>query len=565
MGHPGVDVVLIHPPSIYDFRKKQTKPGPISDVIPSTPVFEMYPIGFVSMLSRLIKDGFTARIVNIAVLMLSSNSFDVEKYLKNLESTLYGVDFHWLPHVHGAYHITQLIKRYHPNSKIVLGGFSATYFADQIMKEWNWVDYVLLGDFQEKPISQLSDAIQRNREVEDIPGLVYRDESGIIKRNTIQNSEEGMKNVFLDYKTLAKNTIKYHDVRGHLPYYSWLDNPQGFTLIEHGCSFNCGFCGGSFYAYNKRYGSFSPVYRDPDRVATEIELVAETIGSPVFIAGDLSLAGYKYYTSLFRSIRERGIDIPLLTEYFTPPKAEYLNYLSKNFSDYTAEISPESSNEDIRRVTGKFYSNSALEKSIYLANKLGFKRFDVYFTIGLPKQRREDIMADVRYATEIMEHYSTKPMKVQAFISPLSPFLDPGSLFFEFPERFGYRILFKDLQGFYEALDTGESWEDYLNYETNNLTRNDIKEMTYLTEIKLIDASRKAGFIDQKLSDHLLKNINDYLSGKPYAKNTTSDSHLAYISKQIEWSNKHRLTRLSFLIYLYHQYDRFVRGAGKRR
>ena len=42
------DLILLHPPSAYDFRRKTMLYGPISDVIPSSPIFEMYPIGFTS-------------------------------------------------------------------------------------------------------------------------------------------------------------------------------------------------------------------------------------------------------------------------------------------------------------------------------------------------------------------------------------------------------------------------------------------------------------------------------------------------------------------------------------
>jgi len=43
------DVVFIHPPSVFDFRDRTIFYGPISDVIPSSPVFEMYPVGFLTM------------------------------------------------------------------------------------------------------------------------------------------------------------------------------------------------------------------------------------------------------------------------------------------------------------------------------------------------------------------------------------------------------------------------------------------------------------------------------------------------------------------------------------
>jgi len=40
------DLTFLHAPSLYDFRKRATLWGPISDVVPSTPVYDMYPIGF---------------------------------------------------------------------------------------------------------------------------------------------------------------------------------------------------------------------------------------------------------------------------------------------------------------------------------------------------------------------------------------------------------------------------------------------------------------------------------------------------------------------------------------
>ena len=142
------DIALIHPPSIYDFRKRDLKAGPISDVVPSTPVFEMYPMGFLSLLSYLIPKGYNARISNVASMMVMSDKFDAVKYLRSFETEVYGIDLHWLPHVHGAINIARIIKELNPESKIVLGGFSASYFSNGIMKEYPEIDYVLKGDFQ---------------------------------------------------------------------------------------------------------------------------------------------------------------------------------------------------------------------------------------------------------------------------------------------------------------------------------------------------------------------------------------------------------------------------------
>ena len=47
------DLILLHAPSVYDFRKKTILYGPVSDLIPPSPVFEMYPIGLTSIAEYL--------------------------------------------------------------------------------------------------------------------------------------------------------------------------------------------------------------------------------------------------------------------------------------------------------------------------------------------------------------------------------------------------------------------------------------------------------------------------------------------------------------------------------
>jgi hypothetical protein len=73
------DLVLLHPPTVYDFRKEMLFTGPISDVVPSSPVFEMYPVGLTSIGDYLERYGLKVKIVNIANRMLLNPNFDVEK------------------------------------------------------------------------------------------------------------------------------------------------------------------------------------------------------------------------------------------------------------------------------------------------------------------------------------------------------------------------------------------------------------------------------------------------------------------------------------------------------
>ena len=81
------DLILLHAPSIYDFRKKTILYGPVSDLIPPSYVFEMYPIGLTSIAEYLGRAGYQVRIVNLAVRMLQGQQIRRRSIYKAPRST----------------------------------------------------------------------------------------------------------------------------------------------------------------------------------------------------------------------------------------------------------------------------------------------------------------------------------------------------------------------------------------------------------------------------------------------------------------------------------------------
>jgi len=102
--------------------------GPISDLIPSSPVFEMYPVGFATIASYLEERGYQVRIINLALRMMEDREFDVPAFLAKLKPRLFGIDLHWLPHAHGSLELAKILKELHPEIPVVFGGLSASYF-----------------------------------------------------------------------------------------------------------------------------------------------------------------------------------------------------------------------------------------------------------------------------------------------------------------------------------------------------------------------------------------------------------------------------------------------------
>ena len=117
------DLILLHAPAVFDFRKRPTLFGPISDIIPSTPIFEMYPLGFLTMTNYLRQYGFTVRTANLAFRMLNDPQFDPEKSIRSMHPRAFGIDLHWLVHAQGSLEIARLVKKHHPHIPVIFGGF----------------------------------------------------------------------------------------------------------------------------------------------------------------------------------------------------------------------------------------------------------------------------------------------------------------------------------------------------------------------------------------------------------------------------------------------------------
>jgi hypothetical protein len=69
--------------------------------------------------------------------------------------------------------------------------------------------------------------------------------------------------------------------------------------------------------------------------------------------------------------------------------------------------------------------------------------------------------------------------RLSAFLTPMGPFIDPGSGGFEEAETRGYRIRAHTLAEHRELLDEQRDWESFLNYSTDAMSRAEIVDATY--------------------------------------------------------------------------------------
>jgi len=469
--------------------------GPISDVIPSTPLFDMYPLGFVSLSSYLTRRNLKVRIINLAVKMLSSPDYDPEQEIKSLKTLAFGIDLHWLPHSQGGLEVAKLIKKFHPEVPVIFGGLSATYFHKELIL-YPEVDFVIRGDSTEEPLYRLIQALKQKGELSSIPNLTYKDKKGKVRINPFSFIPENLDGDGLNYSHLIRALLRDKDLLGYFPFYDWGRYPITAIFTCKGCTQNCSSCGGSSFAYSNFCSREKPAFRDPELVVKDMKKIAFFFKGPIFLLGDLFQPGESYAYKILSLLEKTKIKNQVVIEFFNIPPEKFLYQLAQAIPNFNIQISAESHDPLVRAHFKRNYDNTALEKLIEDSLKAGCRKFDLFFMIGLPHQTYDSVMETVNYCDYLLDKFDSQK-RLHPYISPLAPFVDPGSLVFENPEEYGYKLLFRTLEEHRKALES-PSWKFMLNYRTEWMSREEIVHSTYEAASKLNFVKYKHNLMEEK-------------------------------------------------------------------
>ncbi len=499
------DLVLVHAPSIFDFRTKTLLQGPFADVVPSTGQFEMYPVGLTSIAAYLERNHYNVRIVNLAYRMLRAADFDAEAHLRRLRAPIYGIDLHWLPHAQGALAVAELIKRLHPDAAVLMGGLSASYFHRELAEN-PAVDYVLRGDSTEEPARQLLAALREGTPLDAVENLTYRDDEGRVHVNPLSFVPADLDGIDVPaYAYVLRSVLKYRDLADVVPYLEWIRHPTTMVLNSRGCTLDCAICGGSRSAYAITSNRRRPAYRSPERLVEDMRTISSFSRSPIFMVHDPRIGGAPRARRIFELLTDAALPNELVFELFFPAGDEFFDLVERSAAAWSLEITLESADEDIRRVNGKFpYPNEALESTIEGALAHGCRKLDLFFMVGLPHQTPENALETVAFCERLAERFGND-RRLQFYVAPLAPFLDPGSRAFEDPSL-GYRLRYDSLEEYRRAL-LEPTWADTLSFETEAMTRDDIATTTYRVAQGLNELKHERGLIDEAtyrtVRDHL--------------------------------------------------------------
>jgi clorobiocin biosynthesis protein CloN6 len=490
------DLFLLHAPSVYDFRERDDMLFAYlsdSDSVNVTSVYEMYPIGWFSMKQWLADHGLETKIVNVASLMLQYPELDVKRLLGRLEAPVFGFDVHWMTQCHGAVELAAELKKVHPGALTIFGGISATYYASELIK-YPSVDVVVQGYDTLAPVTELVSRVrQGNRDFASIPNLLYKD-GGEVQATGFTHKPAA------DYNN-ARNDWSYYQ---ETPVNGLSSSKLIMTLPNTGCAHDCGWCGGSKFAYrNIMDVRKTLVQKDNDLIIQELRTMGEAAKRTSIYALQCYSENKTRMHAYLDAVKEVGYK-SVSFEQFNLTPADTLKKMGESTESYIM-LSPESHDPKISAAAGRgTYTMEQMEEWIPRALDAGVKGVMIWFFIGMPYQDRRSVMDTVAYSERLIRKFGG--WAALPLICPMVPFLDPGCRFFEQPEQHGYRIYHRTFEEHRQAL-VEPLWHRRLNYETQWLERRELQDVSYEAIARLVEIKGEYGVLPATFCKAILETI----------------------------------------------------------
>ena len=457
-----MDLLFLHVPKFNNYYKPF---GRFSFI-------NLPPIGLLGLADFLRKNSYSTRIIHLGVEKHKYGEINLEKMVAEHQPAMVGLDLHWHFQAYDAIEIARKLKKSHPEVAIVAGGFTASFFAEEILREFDCIDFVIQGD-AEVPLRDLIAQYHSEGAYHNVPNLAYR-EGGAIRTNPISyvGDQKILDTLCYTDFTLMKDYPTFVDSFSRYVHLDILSENLQRLLMEQGkmfpvflgrgCVYNCSFCGGARSAqksitnrqgvYLRPFESVLNSLRDLQRFGFDTTVLPlDPPPAPV---------REKFYLALFEAIKREKISLTLEVERYHLPSREFI----RQFRDLPGPnswitLSPGSQNEEIRKKNGlNRYSNAELEECLKMMDEEGVNSL-VYFWAGQPFETEKDLKEMGGY----MKHLRNKFTRVRCRASMIE--IEPASPM-------------SSNAGHYGVMPERQSFMDYYHYH-RQAGRNPFLEMGY--------------------------------------------------------------------------------------
>jgi radical SAM superfamily enzyme YgiQ (UPF0313 family) len=416
------------------------------------------PMGLLALADLLQRQGMSSQIVHLGVEWIEDHEFSVLDYIKERDPRIVAFDLHWHHQSYDVMELVRKVKAEFPAVYIVLGGFTASFFHEEIMRDFDSVDAIIRGEAEVPLLGLAQTILQEKNDLFAVPNLTWRRKGRVLVNALSYVASEGdLKDLSFTHLNLLKNYPIYIRYIGQ-PFYakrlSKERNRRAYSLrspvyhlpVGRGCPVQCTWCSGGVLSQRTITGREEVIFREIEDVLRSIK-EAVSYGYETFhIRFDPYPYRPEYFLNLFSRIREEKIPMECCFESYGLPKIEFIKSFKKTFPGTRSfvTLSPEVGSHEMRKIhKGYSYTNEALMEC--LDQLLEHKVFcDLFFTLGLPFEREEDLQETLNLQRKIRKRYSN----VRA-IRTFTKEIEPGAPWHLESEEFGLKTPLRTFMDFY--------------------------------------------------------------------------------------------------------------------
>ncbi len=442
--------------------------------------FMFFPMGLLAIADKCYQQGYSVQIVNYPMEHCFDHQWSLEQYLKDIDFKVCGIDLHWVNHSYGAIEVAKIVKKVNPNAKVVLGGYTATYFHEELMKYYNTIDGIVRGE-GEIPFLNYVQRVTRDQSFQEVPNLCYRDSSQHIKVNPITYVADTIEDLNFTNISLLHNGKKYVE-------YSREIMAIPFNLaMARGCPYQCPYCGGgrkSQYLLNKRR---KVLLRSPEKLIDDLHDIFDNYNAGgIFFGHGTYPSNLKYWKKLFNLIRKEKFDMAADLEIwrFPFPKEMWQDFY-KTFRLQRSSISicPRTFSTRVQQKIATIcdptfqFPRNQIEDLLKNSTIFGIT-LRLWLTIGFPFQKLIDLINDYIHTIKLSLKYGKSNFTPITVMNDLVN-ISPASPAYEEPDLYGITL---DMTSFRQIADIWKrtkfsmgGWNSVTNYHTKNFSSSAIR------------------------------------------------------------------------------------------
>jgi len=430
-------------------------------------------MGLLGLADLLSRHQISTEVVHLGVEWIEDHHFSILDYLKEKNPKIVALDLHWHHQSYDVLEVARKVKEAFPSLYLLLGGFTASFFHEEILRNFDVVDGVIRGE-AETPILELVRALIEGRgDLFSIPNLTWR-RKGRVLVNPLSYvaSEEDLNRLSFTNFPLLKNHSTYIRYIGQPFYVKRVSKERNFWMyslkspifhlpVGRGCPVQCTWCSGNIPSQQTITGRKEVTFRGIEEVLRSVR-EALSYGYETFhICFDPYPRRPDYFLNLFSRIREERIQMECFFESFGLPTNDFIRSFKETFPGPKSLIalSPDVAPDRLRRFhKGNHYTNEDLIRCLEQLKNYGVF-CDLFFTIGVPFEREEDLRQTIQLQKNIRSHYPNV-RGIRTFTIEM----EPGSPWHLDPEAFGIKTSLKNFMDFYHYHSGEESAFSSLGY-----------------------------------------------------------------------------------------------------